>query len=110
MQELEMVVLTRADGLDTVCIKTEYLGIGTTAAAAATTTADGAQMASTGHNSTAARPLKVVLVNVDNDQPPRLAGRWKWDKTHPGKVVRVSQYDVPTSFYGDEDVIDFCQK
>lgn len=116
---LDTVVLTRADGLDTVCMKTEYLGIGTAMA-------DGAQAAGgTGNNdSTAtitatttsnkneppARPLKVVLVNVENDQPVHLAGRWKWDKTDPGHLVQVSKYDVPTSFYGDEDAIELCQE
>lgn len=132
VEGVELVVLTRADGLETVCMKTEYLDVGTApaavAAAAAAAAADGTQLAQaaagmgTGIDSTNTtdkknrqgkqppRPLKVVLVNVENDQPIHLAGRWKWDKTDPLHLVQVSKYDVPTSFYGDEDPIELCQQ
>lgn len=108
VEGLLTVVLTRTDGLETACIKTEYLGIGT-AGSAATATAAAAAAAADADGSQA-RPLKVVLVNVENDQPSHLAGRWKWDKTDPGNLVHVSKYNVPTSFYGDEDVIELCQE
>lgn len=110
VQGLHTVVLTRADGLETACIKTEYLGIGTAGSTATATTTAAAAAAVAEADGSQARPLKVVLVNVENDQPSVLAGRWRWDKTDPGNLVHVSKYHVPTSFYGDEDVAELCQE
>lgn len=99
LEALETVVLTRADGLDQVCIKTEYLGVETAAADANTSEAP----------NISPRPLKVVLVNVESDHPGQLAGQWNWNKTDPGNAVHVFEYNVPTSFYGDENQVELCQ-
>lgn len=96
---LETVVLTRADGLQDVCAKSAYLGDGD----AGTHTAPEAY-------EQPPRPLKVVLVNVSNDHPDRLAGQAKWDEVDPVNVMSVMSYDVPRSFYGDEDPITLCQE
>lgn len=103
MRELDTVVLTRADGLESTCMKSEYLG---------TTSGVGTSddMGNVVEEETApARPLKVVVVNISSNQPNYLAGRWKWDKVDPNNVMKVMTYDVPTSFYGDENPIYLCQ-
>ncbi|KAI3392817.1 hypothetical protein diail_5166 [Diaporthe ilicicola] len=103
MGELETLVLTRADGLESTCMKTEYFGI-----APGNVAGD-----DTGHvvdeGPALPRPLKVVIANISNNQPNYLAGRWKWDKVDPNNVIKVMTYDVPTSFYGDENPIYLCQ-
>lgn len=103
MRELETVVLTRADGLESTCMKTEYFG----------TALGGDASGDTGHAAeeepVLPRPLKVVIANISNNQPNHLAGRWKWDKVDPNNIMRVMTYDVPTSFYGDENPIHLCQ-
>lgn len=97
---LETVVLTRADGLRDVCMKSAYLGTGAAQAGGAAAGAAGAPP----------RPLKVVMVNVSSDHPDGLRGQESWDEVDPGNVVDATSYDVPTSFYGDEDVITLCQE
>lgn len=103
MRELETVVLTRADGLESTCMKSEYFGTASGNAAN-----DGAGDAA-GEELAPPRPLKVVIVNISTNQPNYLAGRWKWDKVDPNNVMKVMTYDVPTSFYGDENPIYLCQ-
>lgn len=103
MGELDTVVLTRADGLESTCMKSEYFGT----ASGVGTSEDIGNAA--GEESTPPRPLKVVIVNISSNQPNYLAGRWKWDKVDPNNVMRVMTYDVPTSFYGDENPIYLCQ-
>lgn len=92
MPRLGAVVLTRADGLRGVGLKSAYFGAGAGAAAGAP------------------RPLKVMLVNVSNDHPDGLREQESWDTVDPGNVVDARSYDVPTSFYGDEDVGTLCQE
>lgn len=103
MSELNTVVLTRADGLESTCMKSEYFG----------TASVGNGSLDTGdvveEDSAPPRPLKVVIVNISSNQPNYLAGRWKWDKVDPNNVMKVMTYDVPTSFYGDENPIYLCQ-
>ncbi|KAJ0121167.1 hypothetical protein J7T55_008329 [Diaporthe amygdali] len=103
MRELDTVVLTRADGLESTCMKSEYFG-----SAIGSVAGDDTGNAA-GEESAPPRPLKVVIVNIANNQPSYLAGRWKWDKVDPNNLMRVMTYDVPTSFYGDEDPIYLCQ-
>ncbi|KAJ9157448.1 hypothetical protein NKR23_g754 [Pleurostoma richardsiae] len=82
---LETLVLTRADGLEEgVCPKTEYFAV-------------------------ADRPLTVVLVDVEARRPEGMP-RWRWRDVDPEGRMRVAAYDVPTSFYGDEDEIELCQE
>lgn len=113
MGDLETVVLTRADDLEEVCIKTGFLGSsaadGVDAGAGAGEGGQTTHRAAAGPNESPRR-LKVVLVNVSNHQPNHLAGRWKWNEVDPGGTISVMTYDVPTSFYGDEDPIDLCQE
>lgn len=100
LSRLETVVLTRADALREICLKRAYLGAG------------GAGMSGEVDASSEAepRPLKVVLVNVFYDQPNGLEGQSRWDEVDPKHVVDVMNYDVPTSFYADEDVESLCQE
>lgn len=83
MPKLGSLVLTRADGLEECCMKTEYL-------------------------SRSSRSLRVLLVNVSTSQPTQVA-RWNWETLDPDMRMRVMAYDVPTSFYGDEDEVELCQ-
>lgn len=103
MRELDTVVLTRADGLESTCMKSEYFG----------TTSGGGASDGIGNvveeEPAPPRPLKVVIVNISSNQPNYMAGRWKWDKVDPNNVMTVMTYDVPTSFYGDENPIYLCQ-
>lgn len=108
MSELETVVLTRADDLERVCIKTSYLG-SSAAHVAGPGEDQAAQGAAVGPDELPRR-LKVVLVNVSNHQPNHLAGRWRWNEVDPAGTLSVMTYDVPTSFYGDETPIDLCQE
>lgn len=107
MHDLETVVLTRADDLESVCIKTHYLDASSTSAP--TGDAVSAAEAET-QTKIKTRPLKVVLVNISNQQPNHLAGRENWTKVDPEDVVKVMLYDVPTSFYGDENPWTLCQQ
>lgn len=107
MHDLETVVLTRADDLEGVCIKTHYLDA--TPTSAPTGEAIGGAEAET-QQETRARPLKVVLVNISNQQPNHLAGRENWAKVDPKDMVKVMLYNVPTSFYGDENPWTLCQQ
>lgn len=102
MRELETVVLTRADGLWDTCLKSAYLGV--SASGGAVTAADGPEP-----GAPPPRPLKVVLVNVSSQHPDRFAGQRKWAQVDPGNVVSAATYDVPVSFYGDDDDIQLCQ-
>lgn len=103
MSELDTVVLTRADGLESTCMKSEYFG---TAPVGGTSDGTGNMVEG---ESAPPRPLKVVIVNISTNQPNYMAGRWKWDKVDPNNVMKVMTYDVPTSFYGDENPIYLCQ-
>lgn len=103
MSELDTVVLTRADGLESTCMKSEYFGT----ASGSGTSEDTGSMAE--GELTPPRPLKVVIVNISSNQPNYLAGRWKWDRVDPNNIMKVMTYDVPTSFYGDENPIYLCQ-
>lgn len=103
MRELDMVVLTRADGLESTCMKTEYFDTASGGDSGDGTTVDGEEPA-------LPRPLKVVIVNIESNQPNYLGGRWKWDKVDPNNIMTVMTYDVPTSFYGDENPIYLCQQ
>lgn len=96
---LETLILTRADGLQDVCPKRAYFGGGGAVLHVASEAFEGPP-----------RPLKVVLVNVSNDHPDRLAGQKRWDEVDPTNAMSVMSYDVPTSFYGDEDPITLCQE
>lgn len=116
MRSLETVVITRADSLEVSCIKTGYLSTvstdtGTGAGDGETTTTEvQAEGRNTDGDFESPRPLKVVIVNIENHQPGNIAGRWKWDKVDPGHIVKIMKYNVPTSFYGDESPIDLCQE
>lgn len=104
MKALDMVVLTRADGLESTCMKTEYFDTASGGDASDDTgTVDAEEPA-------LPRPLKVVIVNISTNQPNYLGGRWKWDKVDPNNIMKVMTYDVPTSFYGDENPIYLCQQ
>lgn len=106
---LETLVLTRADCLDGTCMKSEYLGCWSSGGGGAGLGAVGA-VGETLPLPLPPRPLKVVLVNVSNEQQPgSWAGRWKWDRVDPENVMKVMTYDVPTSFYGDDDGTSLCQ-
>lgn len=107
MVDLNTVILTRADDLETVCIKKHCLGAGSMSAPAGE---DGIAHEAEAGSTPAMRPLKVVLVNISNQQPNYLAGRWNWDQIDPENVVKVMLYDVPTSFYGDETPWTLCQQ
>lgn len=107
MLDLETVVLTRADDLESVCIKTHFLDGNPTSAS--TVEAGGATEAEMPPNPRT-RPLKVILVNISNQQPNHLAGRQNWAKMDPENKVKVMLYDVPTSFYGDENPWTLCQQ
>ncbi|KAJ4394640.1 hypothetical protein N0V93_003859 [Gnomoniopsis smithogilvyi] len=107
MRDLDTVILTRADDLERVCIKSHYLDASTTGPSAGESgfvdeaeTQDEPQKIS----------LKVVLVNISNQQPNNLAGEREWDKVDPGNRVKVMLYDVPTSFYGDDSPCTLCQQ
>ncbi|KAG8165053.1 hypothetical protein KVR01_005328 [Diaporthe batatas] len=99
MGALDTVVLTRADGLESTCMKSEYFGTAPGSGASNEIEVESAPP----------RPLKVVIVNTSTNQPNYMAGRWKWDKIDPTNVMKVMTYDVPTSFYGDENPIYLCQ-
>lgn len=104
MRGLDTVVLTRADGLESTCMKSEYFGTSSGGG-----TSDDTWVAAGDEHSEPPRPLKVVVVNISNNQPNYMGGRWKWDKVDPNNLMRVMTYDVPTSFYGDENPIYLCQ-
>lgn len=104
MSALDTVVLTRADGLESTCMKSEYFGTASGSGASNETGLEGRE-----DESTPLGPLKVVVVNTSTNQPNYMAGRWKWDKVDPTNTMKVMTYDVPTSFYGDENPIYLCQ-
>ncbi|KAL1876438.1 hypothetical protein VTK73DRAFT_9304 [Phialemonium thermophilum] len=86
LPRLETIVLTRADGLSHGCLKSEFFQRGDPR-----------------------RAVKVLLVNVADQQPPDLQ-RHRWATVDPRGLMRVIEYNVPTSFYGDEDPITLCQE
>lgn len=51
------------------------------------------------------RGLDIVLVNVESLHS-ELAGRERWKEDE----ISVRELNVPTSYYGDEDVIELCQE
>lgn len=104
MRALDTVVLTRADGLESTCMKTEYFGT-----APANGAGNGVETGAGEDESTPPKPLKVLVVNISTNQPNYMGGRWKWDKIDPNNIMKVMTYDVPTSFYGDENPIYLCQ-
>jgi hypothetical protein len=86
MPELEVLVLTRADGLEEFNIKARYF-----------------QYTRSG------KPLKVLLINTEQDQV-RFSNlkRTGWDKVDPQKKMTITTYNVP-SLYETEDPIEMCQ-
>lgn len=70
----------------------------------------GAAASPTAASVKAPRPLKVVLVNASSDYPDRLEGQERWNEVDPENIVNAMSYDVPTSFYGDEEVETLCQE
>lgn len=81
-KQLDTLVLTRADGLDETDIMV------------------GLRL----RNGDA--QLCVILVNVENDHPT-LLGKDTWMEKERKEIREVN---VPTSFYGDDDVIELCQE
>ena len=57
---------------------------------------------------TTQKPIEVLVVNVSTEHPREIP-RWAWRDADPEMKMRVMVYDVPTSFYGDEDSITLCQ-
>ena len=83
MPMLESLVLTRADALEESCMKTPYF-------------------------SRTQRPLKVIIANVASDQPEMIP-RGAWNTVDPCMKFRASFFNVPTSFYGDENPSELCK-
>jgi len=50
--------------------------------------------------------LSVIFVNVENDHPT-LRGKHNWTEK---ERKRIREVNVPTSFYGDDDVVELCQQ
>lgn len=84
LQNLETVVLTRADGLGEVEMKQEWKK----------QFGDGEE-----------RPLNMVLVNVEAEHITPV-GSTGWNKEDK---LQVRVLNVPISYYGDEDLIILCQ-
>jgi len=82
---LDTLVLTRADGLADVCIKTEYFSRG------------------------AQGSIKVLLVNVANGHEKRIQ-RQDWDAVDPTMRMRVMLCHVPASADGDVEPPELCQE
>lgn len=83
LEGLETLVFTRADGLDEVDMKVEWKK----------------------HCKDERRGLEIVLVNVQSGHR-EVAGRERWkDKDK----IRITEVNVPTSYYGDDDPICLCQ-
>lgn len=81
-KQLETLVLTRCDGVQDVNFKREWIGCGN-----------------------AEKGVKVVFVDVDGEQGlPETV-----EEEREGEKVRVMRARVPTSYYGDEDIIELCQ-
>ncbi|KAF2253973.1 hypothetical protein BU26DRAFT_516226 [Trematosphaeria pertusa] len=82
--QLETLVLTRADGLRDVNIKAEYF-------------------------QRASRPLKVLLINVEDDQV-RFGNmrRFAWDAVDPKMKMTIATYNVP--LFEEENPIEGCQE
>ena len=104
MRDLDTVVLTCADGLESTCMKSEYFGTTPGSGVSSETGLEAGEV-----ELTPPRPLKVLIVNISTNQPNYMGGRWKWDKVDPSNIMKVMTYDVPTSFYGDETPIYLCQ-
>lgn len=86
LNNLETVVLTRSDGLNKVDIKREWR--------------------KKFDEEIQVKALDVVLVNVEAEhQVPMGSDEWK-----ENDVIQVRDLDVPTSYYGDDDVITLCQQ
>lgn len=85
MESLETLVLTRADGLEDIDFKTEYF-------------------------SRTNRRLNVKWANIALDHPDQGdIPKHGWREVDKEGRMRVELYDIPVSYYGDEDVIDLCQ-
>ncbi len=83
LEFLETLVLTRSDGQDDVDVKAEWRRVARNK-----------------------RPLTILMVNVEEDRLWRpLRGKKDWVEDE----IVVKEINVPTSYYGDEDVIDLCQ-
>jgi len=83
LEFLETLVLTRSDGQDDVDMKAEWRRVARNK-----------------------RPLTIFMVNVEEDHLRRpLRGKKDWVEDE----IVVKEINVPTSYYGDEDVIDLCQ-
>ena len=83
MPMLESLVLTRADALEESCMKSPYF-------------------------SRTQRPLKVIIANVASDQP-QMIPRGAWNTVDPCMKFHASFFNVPTSFYGDENPSELCK-
>ncbi|KAF1809913.1 hypothetical protein P152DRAFT_143240 [Eremomyces bilateralis CBS 781.70] len=55
------------------------------------------------------RPLKVVLANVESEQPQGLLEALEPPWVEQATPLDVMVYDIPTSFYGDEEPGELCQ-
>ncbi|KAG7084807.1 alcohol dehydrogenase GroES-like domain-containing protein [Colletotrichum scovillei] len=52
------------------------------------------------------RKIKIVLADVESDLPEIETTRW--DEYDPEGMLAIEKYDIPTSFYGDENATDLC--
>ncbi|KAJ3945849.1 uncharacterized protein N0V96_004194 [Colletotrichum fioriniae] len=52
------------------------------------------------------RKIKIVLADVESDLPEIETTRW--DEYDPEGLLAIEKYDIPTSFYGDENATDLC--
>jgi hypothetical protein len=83
LEQLETLVLTRSDGERESNFKTEYFKY-------------------------SSRPLKVLLVNCEQDQLRYgVARRQRWDIVDPNKKMTIMTYIIPS--FMDDDAIGVCQ-
>jgi hypothetical protein len=81
-KNLETLVLTRCDGVQDVNFKSEWIKYGN-----------------------GERSVKVVFVDVDDERGlPEMV-----ENESEGEKVGVMRARIPTSYYGDEDIIELCQ-
>jgi hypothetical protein len=83
MSNLDVLVLTQADSLDGLNFKAEYF-------------------------SRTSRRLNVFLANASFEQP-ELSHRQHWASSDKDEKMSVTLYDIPLSYYGDENTADACR-
>jgi len=54
------------------------------------------------------RHIKLMIVDVEKEQVPIVTSGW--NHIDPDSKMTVEVYDVPTSFYGDEDPDPLCSE